>query len=261
MSTILYYTASLKNELIKLKRTFAFWLTIISAVLFPILFFIAYIFERETLVPAAGINPWEKFMVTQIENSTPFFIPMFIVLITSLIMQIEHKSLGIKHLFALPIPKWSVYFGKLTIVVFTIITTYVYYYITLLLSGLLLGAIYSDLAFLDFQPNHFKFIKVLATSFIASLGIIGIQFWLSFRFKNFIIPLGFGMFLAIIGIIVSQAPQQSIYFPYSFSVLSVSLGDKMPLTFGISSVTVFSIVCFLITSIFGYLDIRNLNIK
>jgi hypothetical protein len=69
------------------------------------------------------------------------------------------------------------------------------------------------------------------------------------------------MFLTIIGIIVSQAPQQSIYFPYSFSVLSVSLGDKMPLIFGVSSVTVFSIVCFLITSIFGYFQIKKLNIK
>ncbi|MEO9572190.1 MAG: ABC transporter permease [Polaribacter sp.] len=261
MSAILYYTSSLKNELIKLKRTFAFWLTIISAIIFPALFFIAYIFERKTLVPVAGINPWEKFMVTQIENSTPFFIPMFIVLITSLIMQIEHKSLGIKHLFSLPIPKWSVYFGKLTIVVFAIITTYIYYYITLLLSGLLLGLIYSDLAFLDFQPNHLKYINELSTSFIASLGIIGIQFWLSFRFKNFIVPLGFGMFLAIIGIIVSQAPEQSIYFPYSFSVLSVSLGDKMPLIIGFSSVTFYSVFCFLLTAILGYLDIKKLNVN
>tara|TARA_R110001606_G_C15352313_1_gene647667 strand:- start:126 stop:908 length:783 start_codon:yes stop_codon:yes gene_type:complete len=260
MSAILYYTSSLKNELIKLKRTFAFWLTIISAIIFPILFFIAYLLKHENLAPAAGINPWEKFMTTQIENSIPFFIPMFVVLITSLIMQVEHKSLGIKHLFALPIPKWSIYFGKLTIVIFAIITTYIYYYVAILLTGALLGAIHSDLAFLDFQPEHLKFLKVLATSFIATLGIIGIQFWLSFRFKNFIIPLGIGMFLAVIGIILSQATQ-SIYFPYSFSVLSVSLGDKMPLTFGISTVTIYSLFCFLATSILGYLDIKRLNIQ
>lgn len=259
MSALSFYISSIKNELIKLKRTFAFWLTIISAILFPILFFIAYFLKHKTNTPGIGINPWEKFMTIQIENSIPFFIPMFIVLITSLIMQIEHKSLGMKHLFALPIPKWSVYFGKLTIVIFAIITTYVYYYIAILLSGLLLGLIHPDLAFLNFQPEHLKYMNILSTSFIASLGIIGIQFWLSFRFQNFIVPLGFGMFLAIIGIILSQAPQ-SIYFPYSFSVLSVSLGDKMPLTFGISTVTVFSIICFLITSILGFIQIKKSNI-
>lgn len=260
MRALSIYLSSTKNELIKLKRTFAFWLTIISALLFPLLFFIAYSLRHEALVPEIGINPWEKFMTTQIENSVPFFIPMFIVLITGLIMQIEHKSLGIKYLFALPIPKWSVYFGKLSIVILAIITTYVYYYIAVLCSGLLLGLVYPDLEFLCFRPKHLRYINILFTSFVASLGIIGIQFWLSFRFKNFIVPLGFGMFLAIIGIIISQAPQ-SIYFPYSFSVLSVSLGDKMPLIFGVSSVTVFSIVCFLITSILGYSQIKKLNIK
>lgn len=260
MTTITYYSSNIKNELIKLKRTFAFWLTIISAVLFPILFFIVYYFKHESLAPKAGINPWDKFMTIQIENSIPFFIPMFIVLITSLIMQVEHKSLGIKHLFALPIPKWSVYFSKLTIVLFAIITTYIYYYVIILLSGVLLGTIHSDLTFLTFSPNHLKYLNILTTSFIASLGIIGIQFWISFRFKNFIIPLGVGMFLAVIGIVISQAPQ-SIYFPYAFNVLSVTLGDKMPETFGVSSVTVYSTLCFVVTAILGYLDIKRLNIK
>ncbi|MEE9406954.1 MAG: ABC transporter permease [Polaribacter sp.] len=260
MTVLSFYISSIKNEFIKLKRTFSFWLTIISALLFPLLFFIAYFLKHKTNTPETGINPWEKFMTVQIENSIPFFIPMFIVLITSLIMQIEHKSLGIKHLFALPIPKWSVYFGKLSIVIFAIITTYIYYYIAILLSGALLGLIHPDLAFLNFQPEHVKYIKMLFTSLVASLGIVGIQFWLSFRFKNFIIPLGIGMFLAIIGIILSQAPQ-SIYFPYSFSVLSVSLGDKMPSILGISSVTVFSVICFLITSTLGYLNIKRINIK
>ena len=260
MTSFSYYISSLKNELIKLKRTFAFWLTIISALLFPILFFIAYFLKHKTNTPDIGINPWEKFMTVQIENSIPFFIPMFIVLITSLIMQVEHKSLGLKHLFALSIPKWSIYFGKLTIVIFAIITTYIYYYIAILLTGALLGLIHPDLAFLNFQPDYLKFINILFTSFVATLGIIGIQFWLSFRFKNFIVPLGIGMFLAIIGIIISQAPQ-SIYFPYSFSVLSVSLNDKMPLIYGFSTVTIFSLLCFLATTIFGYINIKNMNVK
>jgi hypothetical protein len=260
MAAITFYFSSIENELIKLKKTFAFWLTIISAFLFPILFFVAYLLEHESLAPETGINPWEKFMTTQIQNSIPFFIPMFIVLITSLIMQIEHKSKSIKHLFALPIPKWSVYFGKLTIVILAIISTYIYYYIIILLSGVLLGAIHSDLPFLSFRPDHGKFIQILWTSFIASLGIIGIQFWMSFRFKNFIIPLGLGMFLAITGVIIAQAPQ-SIYYPYAFTVLSVSMGEDMPLIFGISSVTVFSIGCFLVTSVLGFINIKRLNIN
>ena len=260
MTALTYYTSNIKNELIKLNRTFAFWLTIISALIIPLLFFFVYLVKHANLAQAPEINPWDKFMANQIQNAIPALVPMFIVLITSLIIQVEHKSSGIKHLFSLPIPKWSVYYSKLSIVLFSIVTTYIYFFIAILIFGCLLGFIHSDLAFLDFQPDYFKYIKMLGTSFVASLGIVGIQFWLSFRVKNFIVPLAIGMTFFVIGLIASQAPE-SIYFPYSFNVLSISFGDKMPLTFGVSTVTVYSISCFLITAIFGYLDVRRLNVK
>lgn len=260
MTAITYYSSNIKNELIKLKRTFAFWLTIISALVIPLLFFIVYMVKHKNLTPEAGVNPWDKYMVNQVKNSIPFLVPMFIVLITSLIIQVEHKSSGIKHLFALPIPKWSVYFSKLTIVIFSIIITYAYFFVAILIFGNLLGLFHPDLGFLDFQPDYLKYIKMLWISFIASLGIVGIQFWLSFRFKNFIVPLGIGMTLVILGLVVSQAPE-SIYFPYAYNVLNFSLGDKMPETFGFSTVTVYSISCFVITAILGYIDIKRLNIK
>ena len=260
MSAITYYSSNIKNEFIKLKGTFAFWLTVISGLVIHVIFFIAYLVKHSELIPADGVNPWEKFIMNQVKNSIPLFVPIFIVLITSLIIQVEHKSSGIKHLFALPIPKWSVYFSKLSIVILTIFVGYIYFYVAIIFFGFLLGMFHSDLGFLDFQPDYMKYIDMLSTSFVASLGIIGIQFWMSFRFKNFIIPLALGMVLVIIGLIASQAPE-AIYFPYSFNILSISLGDKMPFTFGISSVIVYSVLCFTVTSILGYLDIKRLNIK
>ncbi len=260
MTAISYYISNTKNEVIKLKGTFAFWLTIISAVIFPLLFFIIYLVKHAKLVPALGENPWEKFMINQVQNSIPFLVPMFIVLITSLIIQVEHKSSAIKHLFSLPIPKWSVYFGKLSIVIFSIIATYIYFFLAILFFGMLLGVFHSSLGFLDFQPDYMKYIKMLTMSLVASLGIVGIQFWMSFRFKNFIVPLGVGMTLVIIGLIASQAPE-SIYFPYSYNVLSISLGDKVPLTMGVSSITMYSLICFVATCVLGYFDIKRLNVK
>jgi hypothetical protein len=83
---------------------------------------------------------------------------------------------------------------------------------------------------------------------------------MSFRFKNFIVPLGIGMTMVIMGLIISRAPE-SIYFPYSYNVLSISLGENAPLTFGFSSVIVYSLGCFIVTCILGYLDIKRLNVK
>lgn len=260
MTAVSYYISNTKNEVLKLKRTFAFWLTIISALIFPLLFFIVYLVKHEKLIPDAGVNPWDEFMFELIKNTIPFLVPMFIVLITSLIIQVEHKSHGIKHLFSLPIPKWSVYFGKLSIVILSIVATYIYFFLAILLFGALLGMFYSDLGFLDFRPDYLNSIKMLGISFIASLGIVGIQFWMSFRFKNFIVPLGIGMTMIIMGLVVSRAPE-SIYFPYSFNVLSISYGAQVPLTFGVSTITVYSILCFVATCVLGYLDVKRLNVK
>ncbi len=260
MAAITFYLSNTKNELIKLKGTFAMWLSVISGIMVPLLFFLVFFFRYDKLIPEEGINPWNKFMNDQVSNSIPFLVPMFIVLITSLIIQVEHKATGIKHLFALPIPKWSVYYSKLSIVVGSIVATYIYFFIAILIFGSLLGVLRPELNFLEFQPEYFKFIKILGMSFIASLGIVGLQFWLSFRFKNFIVPLAVGMIMVIIGLIVSRAPE-AIYFPYAYNILSVLQGSNGPQIFGIPTVLVYSIIFFLITSVVGYLDIRRLNVK
>ncbi|CAM1367250.1 ABC transporter permease [Tenacibaculum xiamenense] len=260
MTAITFYISNTKNELIKLKRTFAFWLAVISGIMIPLLFFIVYLVKYEKLIPAEGVSPWNKFMLDQIRNSIPFLVPMFIVLITSLIIQVEHKATGIKHLFALPIPKWSVYYSKLFVVLSSIIASYIYFFIAILIFGSLLGVLRPELNFLEFQPEYFKYIKMLSLSFVASLGIVGLQFWLSFRFKNFIVPLAVGMIMVIIGLIASRAPE-AIYFPYAYNILSISQGSNGPQTFGVSTVLVYSVVFFLITSVAGYLDIRRLNVK
>lgn len=256
MTFLSYYTTSTKNEFIKLKRTFAFWLTIISALFIPVIYFLFYFFKHEKLVPAEGINPWDEFLIQQIKAAIPLLVPMFIVLVTSLIVQIEHKSSSIKHLFALPITKSSVYFGKLTVVVFTILIAYTLFFFFMLVSGCFVGAIHNDLQLLAFTPNIKESVKLLFTSYIAILGVVGLQFWLSFRVKNFIIPLGIGLVLVVTGLIVYKA-EEAVYFPYAYNILGLSFKEEVLFT----KVSLYSIAYFLIFSIIGYLDVRRLNVK
>ncbi|WP_024769246.1 ABC transporter permease [Aquimarina macrocephali] len=264
MTAITFYFSSLKNEIIKLKHTFALWLTAICALLIPLLFFIVYTIKWEGLIPEEGVNPWNQYANEQIMNSLPALVPLFIVLITSLIIQIEHKATAIKHLFALPIPKSSVYFGKLSIVIATVFATYAMYYGLILLNGNLLGGIRPQLNFSEFSPEYIFHTKILFRSFISVLGILAIQFWLSFRFKNFIIPLGIGMVLVIIGLIAARAPE-AIYFPYSYSVISMNPLDEktsdLSLFWWFPTVSIYSLIYFLVFSIAGFFDIKRINVK
>lgn len=261
MTTLSYYFTSTKNEFFKLKRTFAFWLTIISALFIPIIYFLYYFLKYESLIPVEDTNPWDKFINDQVMAAGPMLIPLFIILITSLIVQIEHKSSGLKHLFALPIPKWSVYWGKLTAVIGAIILTYALFFITVLCVGFVLGNIRKELSFLSFSPDYVEFIKILFRSFVAVLGIVGIQFWLSFRIKNFIIPLGIGMVLVVTGMVVYRA-EESLYYPYSYNILSLFVVDKdLETMLWLPTVSIYSILYFFLFSVLGYLDIKRMNIK
>jgi lantibiotic transport system permease protein len=262
MNVITYYITSIKNKILKLKNTFAFWLTIISAIFIPVIYFIYYFSKHESLIPDEGVNPWNKFLVDQIMAAASLLIPLFIVLITSLIIQIEHNSSGIKHLFSLPIPKWSVYFGKLTTVFGMVLFTYLMFFGIMLFAGVVVGLIHKDLNFLMYTPNFERPIKLLFRSFIASLGILGIQFWLSFRIKNFIIPLGIGMVLVIAGLIVFQAEEVSIYFPYAYNRLSLfSLAKDSGNMVWFPTVSYYSFGYFILFSLAGFIDIKRMNVK
>lgn len=260
MNVIAHYTSSIKNETIKLKRTFALWLTLISAIFIPAIFFLYYILKHDKLVPAEGVNPWDDFIVNQIFAAGPL-IPLFTVLITSLIIQLEHKSSAIKHLFAMPIPKWSVYFGKLSVVIGMVMFTYLLFFVFILLNGTIQGVVHGKLNFLEYAPDFTKFIKLLFRSFIAILGIVAIQYWLSFRIKNFIIPLGIGILLVMTGMIIYKA-EESLYFPYAYNMLSLFPVDKdITNMYWFPTVSYYSLGYFVLFSTLGFLSIKRMNIK
>lgn len=262
MTPIYYFTKSIKNETLKLKGTFALGLAIISALFIPIIYFFYYLLKSKTLVPAEGVNPWEKFMTQQIQVSASLLIPLFIVLITSLIIQIEHKSSSLKYLFSLPVPKWSIYFGKLTVSVGLILFIYILFFFAMLAVGSIVGLIHDELNFLDYFPNYQKPLKLLFRSFIAILGIVGIQFWISFRIKNFIAPLGIGIVLVITGLIVYKTGE-SLYFPYSYSSISlVALSiEESNISLWFPKVAFLSLSYFITFSILGFLSISKMNVK
>ncbi|MGB3464214.1 MAG: ABC transporter permease [Cyclobacteriaceae bacterium] len=260
MTAIQYYKINTQNELLKLRNTFAFWLCIIGGSFIPVIYFIYYLVKFESLIPQDGTNPWDKFLTDQIMSAASLLIPLFIVLITSLIIQVEHKANGLKYLFAQPIPKWSVYFSKLTVVFASIIATYILFFAMMLVVGLTVGAIHSELRLLECSPIFDFPIKLLFRSFIASLGIVGIQFWLSFRFKNFIIPLGIGIVLVITGLIVFQA-EEAQYFPYAYNRLSLfALASESDTFQWFPSFSALSLTYFLIFSVSGYIDISRMNV-
>lgn len=262
MSSINYFFASTKNEFLKLKGSYLFLIIILCALFIPGIYFLHYMIDLKKVIPPDGVNPWGRFFFNQV-SMTPVLMSFFVVLVTSFIMQIEHRSSGIKHLFALPVPKWSIYFGKITAVAFSLFFSYALFLIGILLSGITLGVIHEELNFANYSPDIILMTKILFSSFTTIFGILALQLWLSFKIKNFMIPLGIGMVLVIAGIIVFRTQRVTPYFPYAYNIVnfsSINPENLENLTW-LTKYSYFSILYFLSFSVLGYLNVSRANIK
>lgn len=243
-----------KAELIKTKNTFALWLTILGAALIPIFLLIAYIAKWKSFIPKGDENAWSNLFSVGYNGVSSLFIPLFIVLLTSLLINIEHKSNTWKHIFVQPVSKGKVYFSKLFVVLQSVILCYVLFVCFLLLAGFIAGSLKQELGFFSVHPPWMKILEVTFKSFLSTLALIGIHFWLSFRVKNIILPIGLGLAGVVISLILLGRWEHVIYIPYAYTALSIHMAD--PNSF-LSDFHIISIIYFFVFTMLGYIDFKK----
>lgn len=201
------------TEFIKLKNTFALWLTVMGALFVPLILFATYLSDVKSFVPGPGINPWDDFLVRTL-NGCCFFSIGFVLLIIGLIIHIEHKANAWKHLFTLPISRGSIYFAKL-MAIFTMVAGFFILYLSFsVVVGVTLGYTVPDLGFSKFLVPGLHLFKFVAAFLIATLPTVLLQYWLSFRLKNLITSLGIGLGGLMIGLLL-KSWEYIIYLPYA----------------------------------------------
>lgn len=244
-----------RTEIIKSKNTFALWLAVLGAAFIPSVMFLIYLNRWESFVPKAGDNPWTIFLANAWNVVSFIFIPFFVVLLCTLVMGIEHKSNTWKHLFTLPVSKSAVYLGKLLIIISLVIACYVLFIGFLLVSGSVLGLIKPKLGFLAHTPDLPPVLKTAFKSFVSTLGILGIHYWLSIRLKNMILPIGIGLVGIVTATILINFWKNIIYYPYAFTIISTSPMFK-PDGF-LAASEWYSLGYFVVFGVLGYFDFRR----
>jgi len=131
-----------------------------------------------------------------------FFLPFYLVLIITLLGFIENRSQGWKLMYAQPVGRGYYYLSKLF---FLLVVIGIVFFLKFIFSSI---AIY----FIELSKPQYKvneFISLWPDFMIPELKIIGscfaliaIQYWLSLRVKNFILPFGIGIFAAILPLAV-----------------------------------------------------------
>jgi hypothetical protein len=222
---------SIRSELLKTTRTASFYLTLVGAAVGPAIYFFNVLLDDNELqgTDKGPLNGLVKILSEM--NSVALF-PLFTILICTLLPQIEYKNNTWKQVLASPQTKANVFFAKffnvhLLMILFLIVT-----HVFMLLTIVAINFIKPGLHLLEHPLNESMLIANAANAYIVMLAVCAIQFWMGLRSRNFVIPIGIGLALWLIGTIMGVQYKSGwvTYFPYSFQAYLVSPKLKVQLT-------------------------------
>lgn len=209
-------------EIIKLKGTFAFWLTLLYPLGSVLLVSLIWYSQRNN----KNINPAQY--ISDLGNAASFFLPFFIVLLISVACNIEHKSSMMKHILSLPLPRPLFYLGKfagiMVFIALAFVLTIVLAYCSLLIFGMVLPKLGMGSTF-----DHVLLFRTFLRMYLAASAIYPIQYWLGMRLRNLTLPVAIGSTLIVLPIAVlivlgiagllnnsNNFTQSLTYNPYSY---------------------------------------------
>ncbi len=256
------FLTCIKNEYLKIKSSFTFWLVSLGGILVPFLTFCIQLAKPEYFEGRATENPWSGYYNDVYGAGVQLLFPLFLILVIALSFNIEHKAEGWKKSFVLPVKRATFYFAKISFIFLQVVYTLLVLNISILLFGSILGLIHPQLGFLDTAPELWISFKSAVKILIAFLGLIGLQIVLSYHFKNLIISIGIGLFLFIFGSILFLW-ENSVYIPYSYHVHLAKHLKGMPVesySLGLFTYQLWSVIYFLAFIGIGFLVFRRKKI-
>lgn len=216
------FILSLRSEFYKSRKTLGFWCSIILPFLICLLMFSIYLTHSDKMGKMPPQLLWMSYADIIFGVMGKLLLPIYIIIIGYSVNSIEHRADTWKSLFSLPISKWSVYAAKFAYAVFLVFMCLMLFYLFTIGSGNLLGVLKTELKFGDFHMEGFLGLIYLKL-FMASLGILSVQFLLSLLWADFIKPMGIGFIGTIVGwIVVGFNWEYSFWLPYTHPVLTTN---------------------------------------
>ncbi len=213
---------SLRSEILKTKRTASLYFTIIAALFGPFMSMLDAVFGEGV---SAGDGPaiFNKMMTDKFQATSLVMFPLFIILICTLLAQVEYRNNTWKQVLSSPQKKSNIFLAKFINTHLLLLTFLIINILAMFLTVVVLHFQHPSLQVLSQPINASEIIGTRLNTYCALLGMIALQFWLGLRFKNFITALAIGISCWIIGSMLVLEFHSGIgqYFPYSFSAYSV----------------------------------------
>ena len=210
------FLRSISAELSKLRYAPIAWLCIFVLVMVTGIVFAASYIDQGNIVQL-GKNPWSRHMTAGLGIYGVFMLIPFTVMLVSTAVFIENHSRGWKFAYSTPRSRSHVFYAKLVSIFALLLLITFFIFCLNILCAYLLDFMLPEIEFRYHEMSFFKVLIEYVHVIISLLGIIGIQYFLSLRFKGFLIPMSFGVLAFIVGIIVgSMNKPMALYYPYSY---------------------------------------------
>jgi hypothetical protein len=219
---------SLQSERLKIKHTPAKWICLLGSLFIPILYLAGFFKDKNSINSYGGpVNSWTTLFFNAWRFMAIAILPMSVILISSLVTQLEFKNNTWKQLHTTPQHFATIFFAKLSAIIILIFDLFLYFN-----AALILVAIIPSLAFDHRLPDHhfpFAFyLQANAKIFLNCLPVIAIQYLLALQFKNFLVPVGVGFLGMVASFIMVKTTGYAYLSPYSHSTLLI-LGTEASL--------------------------------
>lgn len=243
---------SLRSEILKTKRTAALYFTLIGAAVIPFTFLLNVLMDG---IEETRKDPLNSILKLHSEMNGLVIFPMFVILVCTLLPQIEYKNNTWKQVLTSPQKKMNVFMAKFInihlLILLFLVATHIFMFLTVVAAHF----IDPTLDLLNQPLDGYVVLRKAANAYVTVLALCAIQFWIGLRFKNFIVPIAIGLALWLTGTLMALEYHSSFAntFPYSFQIFPIFPKYKS----GLNQVAWTSIAyggLFLVT---GFIDFRR----
>jgi hypothetical protein len=224
------FLSGLSSEWLKQRRSLTRPLIVGSACFIPAIIFLSRFRHIDTL-PALYRAPrfWEGLWRQSWEAMALMILPLAIMLLASLLAQVEYRNNAWKQVHATPQPLAAIFAAKLVVLLVLVAQLILCFNAAIYAAGALPAVLFDGVSLprlhvVPFLDRDVRF-------FVDVLPIVALQYTMAILFRSFLAPLGIGMGLWIFSV-GTMSWRYSWTIPYSaasLDYLSVEYQRRLPL--------------------------------
>lgn len=217
------FLATLKSEALKLKRSTVSMLIVLGALFLPSILLTARLVRASRLPEVyRDTQFWDQLWNISWESIAILILPLMVMLVTSLVVQIEYRNNAWKQVYTTPQSLAAIFFAKQLILLALILGFFAVFNAGLYLVGVLPPLLIRGVPYPAAPIPFARFAEQELGYFIDVLPIVALQYLLALHFRNFMVSLGVGMAQWIV--VIGCLSWQYLYiFPYSYITLDYAL--------------------------------------